>query len=215
MEEFTELGEELAGIQGAPTDPVEIQAATMKLLGRYVFEQLRRAPEMVKKLTPTLGLLAQNDRNAVRREWLKFARERFQLNTVEQALKALPDLQALAEARRSPQTRRFEEGHYWNGALRNMFGAGSAVDPEKAQEEAEMPAANSEREATHAPEARTERIAEAQSVAASGQNEVREEDPADAKTAQRAEGKENENADGEIREDCGRQDAGRTQEPDD
>jgi hypothetical protein len=172
LTEFTELRNEVAAISGAPGNANELRSASMKLLGRFFFHRVRAAPENVKDWAPVASLLVQNDHNEVlreskaeeiklRREQMEFAKQKFQFDTVERALNALPQLQALAESRRNPETRRYEENRHWNKVLRRMFGAWSKVYPENAREEAEMLAAKKEREARREQEAQAERITEA------------------------------------------------------
>jgi hypothetical protein len=90
------------------------------------------------------------EEHKVRREALALAKEKFEYRTVERALKALPQLQELAEARKDPHTQRYEENAYWNQLRRSVFGNGIDVHPESAEEEAIMIAARQEREARRA-----------------------------------------------------------------
>jgi hypothetical protein len=140
----------------------------MKLLAAFLFRQLRDAPEKVKEWGAVAGLIVQNDHNEtireskaeehkIRRQWLKFTKEKFQFDTMEEALKALPDLIQLNEARKDPHTKRYEENAYWNRMRRRMFGPGIEIHPESAEEEAAIIAAKKERDERRAREAQIER----------------------------------------------------------
>jgi hypothetical protein len=146
-EEFKELKEEMAGVSQAPVETTALQSASMKLLGKFLFEQLRKSPESVKELTAALGLMVQHDRNEVRRDWLKFAKEKFQFDAVEHALKALPQLKELEEARKDPDLADYEENAMINKIRREAFGVVYEAFPESAKEEEEMLAARRERQA--------------------------------------------------------------------
>ena len=140
----------------------------MKLLGSHLFLAMSEAPEEVEKLASVASVLVQNDHNEalrelkgeenrIRRERMEFAKEKFQFDVMRKALKALPQLQELAEAMKDPHTKRYEENAYWNQLRRSVFGVGIDVHPESAEEEAIMIAAKKEREARKAREAELER----------------------------------------------------------
>jgi len=93
----------------------------------------------------------------VRREALALAKEKFEFKTIERALVVLPELNQLAEAKRDPHLKRYEENARWNRLRRGVFGPDSEVSPESEQEEAEMIAAQQERNARKAEEERRER----------------------------------------------------------
>jgi hypothetical protein len=77
----------------------------------------------------------------LRREALAFAKEKHHCDVIERAMKALPELQALTEAKKDPETKRYEQNARWNRVRKLMFGPGLEVQPESPQEEAEMLAA--------------------------------------------------------------------------
>ena len=102
-------------------------------------------------------MMVQNDRNEVvrqvkgeehkiRREALAFAREKHECDVIERALKALPELMALAQVRKDPHAKRYAENAYWNRTREAIFGYAIEVQPESAEEEAQMLAAKKERE---------------------------------------------------------------------
>jgi hypothetical protein len=97
------------------------------------------------------------EEHKLRQEALAFAKQRFEYRTVERSLKALPELNQLAEAKKDPHLQRYEENARWNKARRAFFGPDSNVAPESEQEEAEMLAAQKEREARKAEAERRER----------------------------------------------------------
>jgi len=82
-----------------------------------------------------------------RREAMALTKEKFEFDMVEQALKALPELMELAQARKDPATKEYEANAFLNAARRKLFGVVWEVRPESAQEEAEMLAARKAREA--------------------------------------------------------------------
>jgi hypothetical protein len=158
MTEFKSLRDEVAAIRSAPEDAESLRAASMKVLGQFLFQQVRRAPDKVKEWAPVADLMVRNDYNEIvragkakehqiRRDAMEFAKERHQFDVMEQALKALPQLKELAEAKKDPRTERYEENAHWNRVRRQMFGFIDSVQPESAEEEAEMLAAKKEREA--------------------------------------------------------------------
>jgi hypothetical protein len=165
---FDEARRCVAGISHAPTNPKTLRTASMKVLGCYLLEQVQEALEAVKEWGPVANLIVQNDHNEamrelkgeenrIRREKMKFAKEKFQYDLMEKALKALPELLALAEVKKDPQAKRYEENAHWNRLRRVMFGTGIDIHPESAQEEAEMMAAKQEREARREEESERER----------------------------------------------------------
>jgi hypothetical protein len=97
------------------------------------------------------------EEHKVRREALAVAKEKFEFKTIERALTVLPELNQLAEAKKDPHLKRYEENARWNKLRRRVFGPDSDVSPESEQEEAEMIAAQQERNARKAEEERRER----------------------------------------------------------
>jgi len=159
--EFTELRDELAALSGAPTDAAALWAASKKLLGRFLYLQMRKTPGNVKEWVPVAGLMVDNDRNELLRELkgnelkmrekvLEFAKEKFQVDMVEQALGVLPDLLDLERARRAAVPNAYVENAHLNRARRKMFGVVWEVRPESPEEEAAMLAARKQREAEEA-----------------------------------------------------------------
>lgn len=154
---FEKLGVQVAALAGAPVDAKALRHANMQVIHAYLFQVLRENPEAIKELAPVVRALLQNDFNEsfreikerdlrLREETMAFAKERFEFDMTEKALKALPQLQELAEARKDPLTKRYEEHARRNRLRRAIFGPEREVEPENAQEEAEMLAAKQERE---------------------------------------------------------------------
>ena len=173
LTDLKEVGKDMMEVRELDASPDLSRKASMQMLGAYLFRVLRAAPEKVKEWAPVANLLVRNDYNEILREAkarehqirekaMAFAREKFELDVTEQALKALPQLRELAQARKHPQTKRYEEYARLNRIRRMMFGAGEEVHPENAQEEAEMLAAKREREAEpeQEPETQAEQITE-------------------------------------------------------
>ncbi len=126
------------------------RTAGMKLAARLFFQQVREMPGNVKEWSALAKLMLwsedielrrtlKTEENQLRRDRMAFAKERFQFNTVEKALKILPQLQELAEARKDPKQREYEEGKRVNAIIRNLFGSHMPKShPENAEEEAAM-----------------------------------------------------------------------------
>jgi hypothetical protein len=157
VEELEELKQYVAELSGAGSDVGALRLANMKLLGSYLLQLLSEGPEKLKELTPVINLMLQNDHtealrevkaeeHKLRREMMEFAKTKFQFDVTEQAMKALPELQELAQARKDPDTKRYEANAFLNMARRRIAGVVSEVKPESAQEEAEMLAARKARE---------------------------------------------------------------------
>src|SRR5271156_6637257 len=145
LEHFEDLQEDLADINGAPGNAAALQDASNKLISLYLFRRLQAAPEKVEEWAPLANLMMKKDyndvvrdANRVRQQTMELAREKFEADIIEKAMKALPQLKELAEAKKDPQTKRYEQNARWNRVRKLMFGPGLEVQPESAQEEAEM-----------------------------------------------------------------------------
>jgi len=157
VEELAECTQRAAEMSGAGSDVEAVRTANVKMLNCYLFQMLSESPEKVKEWAPVASLMVQNDHNdayrqvkgeehKLRRELMEFAKEKFQFDTTEQALKALPELIELAQVRKDPDTKRYEANAFLNRARRRVAGVVCEVKPESAQEEAEMLAARKARE---------------------------------------------------------------------
>ena len=157
LTEFKSLRDKVAAVRSAPEDAESLRAAAMKLLGAFLFEQVKRAPDKVKEWAAVADLILRNDYNEIvraaktkehqiRENAMEFAKKKFEFDTTEQALKALPELMELAQARKDPDTKRYEANAFLNMARRKVAGVVCEVKPESAQEEAEMLAARKARE---------------------------------------------------------------------
>jgi hypothetical protein len=145
---FTEAQDEAEKINGAPASAGLMRTAAMKVLSRLLLKRVREAPGEVKEWESLVKLLLQSEDNELRRElkqedneirrqYLAFARERFHFDVVEQAQKALPEIQVLAEARQDPQVTKFELNKRVNQIIRRIFGKEVfGLHPENAEEEA-------------------------------------------------------------------------------
>lgn len=163
IEEFKDLRDEVAAVNGAPADPAAAHAASMKLLETFLFQQLRKSPDKVKEWAAVASLIVQNDYNEtmreehklrremktedqkLKREAMAFAKEKFQFDTIEMAMKLLPELRELEQARKDPDLKRYESNAMLNRMRRRVFGVVWEVRPESAKEEEEMLAARRER----------------------------------------------------------------------
>jgi hypothetical protein len=155
--EFRDLRDDVVAVSQAPGDAAALRAASMKVLGQFLFRRARECPDKVKEWAPVADLMVRNDYNEIVREAkarehqirekaMAFAKEKFEFDTTEQALKALPELLELNEAKKDPLATRYEENIRWNRAQRVVFGPMSLIHPESAEEEQAMIAANQERE---------------------------------------------------------------------
>jgi hypothetical protein len=157
---LTDMGEaavDAAQVEETGAKKKALRSANMNLFHGYLFQALRACPEKIKELTPLYRVAVQDDHNdalremkdeeyKIRREAMAFAKERHQFALMDKALKALPQLRELEEAKKDPHTKRYEENAYWNQVRHAMFGMGIDVQPESAQEEAELAAARKVRE---------------------------------------------------------------------
>ena len=58
LTEFRDVRDEVAAVSGAPLDEKELLKASMKVLGQFLFQQVRQSPENVKEW----GMIASFDR---------------------------------------------------------------------------------------------------------------------------------------------------------
>jgi hypothetical protein len=174
VEGFGVSRDEAEAVNGAPGDAGVFRAAAMKRLARLLFKRVQEAPDdlaewgmlatlLLKSEENELRRELKGEENEIRRECLEFAKERFRFNVVEEAQKALPELQALAEARKDPQLAKYEEAKRVNGILRCLFGENlpEPLHPESPEEEAAVAKADAKAEAKAKAEAEEERIAAA------------------------------------------------------
>lgn len=132
LEVFEQLRNDVAAIAKGPMDAEALRGVSMKLLAIYLFQQMREAPENVKEWGGVARLILREDHAGLMREWsrdglqlrqeaLMFARERFEFNMVDSALKALPQLLALAAAKKNLLP--YEEKEHRNEVRQAMFRA--------------------------------------------------------------------------------------------
>jgi hypothetical protein len=133
LTDLDELGKDADKVARAKARSGTFRVANMRVFNGYLFRALRAAPEELDKLRPLLSLMVQNDRNDVlreikdeefeiRREAMAFAREKFEYDTIEKALRALPQLRELAESRKDPQTKQAERSERLKQIKWMMFG---------------------------------------------------------------------------------------------
>jgi hypothetical protein len=152
LERLVETQEDAEAIEAAPATVGLFRSAAMKLMGQLLLRQVREMPGEVKEWSALAKLMLwhedielrrqlKTEENALRRENLAFAKERFQFNVVRQAEKALPQLQELARARQDPKLEEYEENKRINAIKRAIFGdevLPGSMDPENAEEEEAM-----------------------------------------------------------------------------
>jgi hypothetical protein len=122
LERLLELNEDAEAVGNTPGDVKKLRVATMKMVAARAFQQVREAPEDADKWDSVVRMMVEYDRNEtlreehevrrklkaeeeklrrelkaedhkIRREAMEFAKEKFQMNMIEQALKAMPELQ--------------------------------------------------------------------------------------------------------------------------
>lgn len=150
LESLAEAQEEAQGMVDAPASAGLFRNAAMKMVGLLFLQQVRDAPQGAREWAGLAKLMLwhedielrrqlKTEENAIRRENLAFAKERFHFNVVRQAEKALPQLQELAEARKDPKLKEYEEAKKMNAIILRIFGSKvpkSDLQPENAEEEA-------------------------------------------------------------------------------
>jgi Protein of unknown function (DUF3486) len=65
LTEFKSLRDEVAAVRNAPEDAASLRTAAMKLLGAFLFEQVKHAPDKVKEWAAVADLLVRNDYNEI------------------------------------------------------------------------------------------------------------------------------------------------------
>jgi hypothetical protein len=133
-------------IDQATVNTAALRAAGMKLVAQLFLKGVMESPEELKHWAPLARLLLQSESNEIkyrlkqeenelRRQELEFAREKFQYDMMAQAQKALPELQALAEANLT----QYEKNKRRNDLRRRMFGPNiPEILPENEAEEEAM-----------------------------------------------------------------------------
>jgi hypothetical protein len=156
--DLTELKVDVAKVEASGVEPQKVHKANMTVINGVLFRALSAAPEKVKEWAPVAQLAVQNnhddtlrkikdEEHKIRLQGMEFAKEKFHIEVMEKALAALPQLKQLAEAKKDPNTKRYEENAHWNRVRQAMFGMGIKVHPESAEEEMQMLAAKRERDA--------------------------------------------------------------------
>jgi hypothetical protein len=192
LEKLVETQADAEAIVGSPASAQLFRSASMKLVGQLLLQQVRETPGAVKEWSALAKLLLwsedmesrrqlKREENEIRRENLAFAKERFHFNVIRQAEKALPQLQELAEARKDPKLKEYEENKRINAIIRELFGSHMPKPhPENADEEAAMEEEARKKQAGEASQAarvRQESMARRQAEALRQQEELEEEEP--------------------------------------
>jgi len=153
LKKLAESGGEAAAMAGIPVKAGMLMASGMKLLGLQFFDGVRMEPEGLKDLPTLAKLLLQNEaiqvqreENAIRREVVElrrramdFAEKRWEFDLAEEAMKRLPELQEIKQARMDADDP-YAEGKRVNAILRRLAGDMNRPNmyPESAEEEAMM-----------------------------------------------------------------------------
>jgi hypothetical protein len=142
VEDLAERVTDAAEVKATAGNAELLRQATMKLLAAQAFQQVRETPADAAKWGPAVKMMLQHERNetvregqrirqqlreedqAIRRETTEFYRQKFQLDTVDRAVRALPELQRLAAAINDPDTSRYSNNPHWNEAREKMFEGG-------------------------------------------------------------------------------------------
>ncbi|HZQ46848.1 MAG TPA: hypothetical protein VFC07_07555, partial [Verrucomicrobiae bacterium] len=136
--------EQVRAINDTEVSAEELRAAGMKVVARLFLQRVVQSPGETKEWSGLAKLLLQSQaieqRSALKREdqelkrrALAFAREKFQYDAMEAGVKALPQLQALAERNLSG----FERNQRQNALRRHMWGPNIPEPLPESQEEAE------------------------------------------------------------------------------
>lgn len=174
MEGLANLSEEASEINGTAGELNGLRTATMKMVVARAFRAVRERADDVEKWGRLIDMMLRNDRNEsrrelrrgdqeikreaqrirqelrtedqkIKREALAFAKEKHQCDVIKKAVKMLPELRELEEARKDPDLMDYEENAVMNKLRRTAFGVVWEGLPESAKEEEEMLAALRER----------------------------------------------------------------------
>src|SRR5271165_618503 len=133
MQGFVDAAAKAQAVEGADVSVETLRGAGIKVAAQVFFDRVLHAPDDTDRWLPLAKMLTQEKKNEawerckereheLRLDTLAFAREKFEYNLVERALRSLPELQELAQARKDPQTRKFEENKRINNLRKRMFG---------------------------------------------------------------------------------------------
>ena len=156
---LTDAVNEAAGARPSLSEG-EARTVAMKAVGNLLVRQITENPEDIKEWWVLAKLMLQSQENelrerlhreetelrerlhreksGIRREHLELARERFQWNAVDDAEKALPEIQELVRKRQDPKARTFDFNKAMNAVRLKLFGRVPGPAPEDAEHEAEM-----------------------------------------------------------------------------
>jgi hypothetical protein len=136
VEEFREMREEVGAVNGAAEDLATVHQASRNLLARFLFEKLRRSPEDMKEALSVAKLMVQTDYNELLREMkekdqemrlkaMELAKSKFEFDMIAKGVKALPQLQRLAETMEDPDPTEYRQRAIETREA--MFGSGEEV----------------------------------------------------------------------------------------
>jgi hypothetical protein len=148
--EFADLCRGAQNVVDAPGNVRLLRTAAMKIVSQLFFKKITENPDstrewefLAKLLLQSedneLRRLAKDEENAIRRENLAFAREKYDFNIVDEMLELLPDVNALHKLRNDPGTTDYDHNRLKNRMKKRMFDD-AAVDflPESEKEEREQ-----------------------------------------------------------------------------
>src|SRR5271165_737623 len=133
MQGFVDAAAKAQAVEGADVSVETLRGAGIKVAAQVFFDRVLHAPDDTDRWLPLAKMLTQEKKNEawerckereheLRLDTLAFAREKFEYNLVEQALRSLPELLEFAQARKDPQTCKYEENKRINNLRKRMFG---------------------------------------------------------------------------------------------
>ncbi len=131
---LTDTGNLARTVEESDVSVERLRNAGLKLAAEMFLRSVASAPENAKEWVPLAKLLLQAERNeswrrikdtenGIRERALELARARFQYATIDRAMKALPQLNELKQARQDPEVSELEENKMVNDIRRHLFGA--------------------------------------------------------------------------------------------
>lgn len=110
---FTHAAKHVKQIRAAKVNTSDLCAASLKAAGMLLLQQITQSPDQFKHWLPLARLLQRHEEsehrrqalveaNALRQRRVNLACEQWQFDAIEQGQKVLPELQAIARAKRTP-----------------------------------------------------------------------------------------------------------------
>jgi len=126
---FAESSRLSSAIDGEAATAEQMQRSAVKVMAQWLLQKVTQSPDRVKDWAPVAKLLLHWDanelkdaENEVKRGWLEFAAEKAIYYDMEKALKDLPALLKIAERRKDPKQRRYEQNMRTNFLRHRLFG---------------------------------------------------------------------------------------------